>query len=103
MAWDQREVELQRHLDQYDHQQTEILSTALKVRALKVDTLACFSELSDYMNMNLSVQFEEATGSVPDPSLPIPQQLELALRKIQEQIQTILETRATCRSLEEVI
>ncbi|RLW06406.1 hypothetical protein DV515_00004568 [Chloebia gouldiae] len=75
MAWDQREVELQRYLDQYDHQQTEILSTALK--------------------------FEEATGSVPDPSLPIPQQLELALRKIQEQIQTILETRATCRSLEE--
>ncbi|XP_058660445.1 centrosomal protein of 290 kDa [Ammospiza caudacuta] len=75
MAWDQREVELQRQLDQYDHQQTEILRTALK--------------------------FEDATGSVPDPSLPIPQQLELALRKIQEYIQTILETRATCRSLEE--
>ncbi|NXR65992.1 CE290 protein, partial [Rhadina sibilatrix] len=75
MAWDQREVELQRQLDQYDHQQTEILSTAVKL--------------------------EEATGSVPDPSLPIPQQLELALRKIQEHIQTILETRATCRSLEE--
>ncbi|KAM7022546.1 centrosomal protein of 290 kDa [Passerculus sandwichensis] len=75
MAWDQREVELQRQLDQYDHQQTEILSAALK--------------------------FEDATGSVPDPSLPIPQQLELALRKIQEYIQTILETRATCRSLEE--
>ncbi|XP_059702808.1 centrosomal protein of 290 kDa [Haemorhous mexicanus] len=75
MSWDQREVELQRQLDQYDHQQTEILSTALK--------------------------FEDATGSVPDPSLPIPQQLELALRKIQEHIRTILETRATCRSLEE--
>ncbi|NXL75491.1 CE290 protein, partial [Leptocoma aspasia] len=75
MSWDQREVELQRQLDQYDHQQTEILSTALKL--------------------------EEATGSVPDPSLPIPQQLELALRKIQEHIRTILETRATCRSLEE--
>ncbi|NXM58913.1 CE290 protein, partial [Illadopsis cleaveri] len=75
MAWDQREVELQRQLDQYDHQQTEILSTALKL--------------------------EEATGSVPDPSLPIAQQLELALRKIQEHIRTILETRATCRSLEE--
>lgn len=55
------------------------------------------------MNMNLSVQFEDATGSVPDPSLPVPQQLELALRKIQEYIRTILETRATCRSLEEVI
>ncbi|NXY25974.1 CE290 protein, partial [Atrichornis clamosus] len=75
MVWDQREVELQRQLDLYDHQQNEILSTALKL--------------------------EEATGSVPDPSLPIPQQLELALRKIQEHIRTILETRATCRSLEE--
>ncbi|NXA84737.1 CE290 protein, partial [Thryothorus ludovicianus] len=75
MAWEQREVELQRQLDQYDHHQTEILSTALKL--------------------------EEATGSVPDPNLPIPQQLELALRKIQEHTRTILETRATCRSLEE--
>ncbi|NXC24120.1 CE290 protein, partial [Campylorhamphus procurvoides] len=75
MAWDQRELELQRQLDLYDHQQNEILSTALKV--------------------------QEATGSVPDPSLPIAQQLELALRKIQEHIRTILETRATCRSLEE--
>ena len=55
------------------------------------------------MNMNLSVQLEEATGSVPDPSLSLPQQLELALRKIQEHIRTILETRATCKSLEEVI
>lgn len=55
------------------------------------------------MNVNLSVQLEEASGSVPDPSLPLPQQLELALRKIQEHIQTILETRATCKSLEEVI
>ncbi|NWX46555.1 CE290 protein, partial [Steatornis caripensis] len=75
MAWDQRELELQRQLDLYDHQQNEILSTALKL--------------------------EEATGSVPDPSLPLSQQLDLALRKIQEHIRTILETRATCKSLEE--
>ncbi|XP_062440904.1 centrosomal protein of 290 kDa isoform X2 [Rhea pennata] len=75
MSWDQREVELQRQLDIYDHQQNEILRTALK--------------------------FEEATGSVPDPSLPLPQQLELALRKIQEHVRTILETRSTCKSLEE--
>ncbi|NXG77619.1 CE290 protein, partial [Baryphthengus martii] len=75
MAWDQREVELQRQLDLYDHQQNEMLSTALKL--------------------------EGATESVPDPSLPLPQQLELALRKIQEHIRTILETRATCKSLEE--
>lgn len=53
--------------------------------------------------MNLSVQLEEATGSVPDPNLPLPQQLELALRKIREHIRIIVETRATCKSLEEVI
>uniref|UniRef100_A0A8V5FJE3 Uncharacterized protein n=1 Tax=Melopsittacus undulatus TaxID=13146 RepID=A0A8V5FJE3_MELUD len=75
MAWDQREVELQRQLDLYDHQQNEARSTAVKL--------------------------EEATGSVPDSSLPLPQQLELALRKIQEHIRTIVETRATCKSLEE--
>ncbi|XP_065599275.1 centrosomal protein of 290 kDa [Cyrtonyx montezumae] len=75
MAWDQRELELQRQLDIYDQQQNEILSTALKC--------------------------EEATGSVPDPSLPLPQQLELALRKIQEHIRIIVETRATCKLLEE--
>ncbi|XP_065257056.1 centrosomal protein of 290 kDa [Emys orbicularis] len=75
MAWDQREVELERQLDVYDRQQNEILSTARK--------------------------FEDATGSVPDPSLPLPQQLELALRKIREHVRTILETRATCKLLEE--
>ncbi|NXN42834.1 CE290 protein, partial [Rhinoptilus africanus] len=75
MAWDQREVELQRQLDLYDHQQNEIRSTALKL--------------------------EEPTASVPDPGLPLPQQLELALRKNQEHIRAILETRATCKSLEE--
>ncbi|XP_010217467.1 PREDICTED: centrosomal protein of 290 kDa [Tinamus guttatus] len=75
MSWDQREVELQRQLDIYDHQQNEILSTALK--------------------------FEEATASVPDSSLPLPQQLEMALRRNQEHIRTILETRSTCKSLEE--
>ena len=40
---------------------------------------------------------------MPDPSLPIPNQLEIALRKIKENIRIILETQATCRSLEEVI
>ncbi|NXF97424.1 CE290 protein, partial [Eubucco bourcierii] len=75
MAWDQREVELQRQLDLHDQQQHEMLSTALKL--------------------------EEATVSVPEPSLPLSQQLEVASQKIQEHIRTILETRATCRSLEE--
>ncbi|XP_034843765.1 centrosomal protein of 290 kDa [Mirounga leonina] len=75
MAWDQREVELERQLDIFDHQQNEILKAAQK--------------------------FEEATGSMPDPSLPLPNQLEIALRKIRENVRIILETRATCKSLEE--
>ncbi|XP_034499435.1 centrosomal protein of 290 kDa isoform X2 [Ailuropoda melanoleuca] len=75
MAWDQREVELERQLDIFDHQQNEILKAAQK--------------------------FEEATGSLPDPSLPLPNQLEIALRKIKENVRIILETRATCKSLEE--
>ncbi|XP_030794717.1 centrosomal protein of 290 kDa isoform X1 [Rhinopithecus roxellana] len=75
MTWDQREVDLERQLDIFDRQQNEILNAAQK--------------------------FEEATGSIPDPSLPLPNQLEMALRKIKENIRIILETRATCRSLEE--
>lgn len=40
---------------------------------------------------------------MPDPSLPLPNQLEIALRKLKENARIILETRATCKSLEEVI
>ena len=37
MAWDQREVELERQLDVFDRQQNEILSEAQKVfRAVKL-------------------------------------------------------------------
>ncbi|KAM5334701.1 centrosomal protein of 290 kDa isoform 4-T6 [Glossophaga mutica] len=75
MAWDQREVELERQLDIFEHQQNEILSAAQK--------------------------FEEVPGSMPDPSLPLPNQLEIALRKIKENVRIILETRAACNSLEE--
>ncbi|XP_063303199.1 centrosomal protein of 290 kDa isoform X2 [Pelobates fuscus] len=75
MAWDQREVELERQLDMHELQQNEVLSTARR--------------------------FEEVTGAVPDSSLPLPQQLEIALRKIKEHVRTIMETKAVCRTLEE--
>ncbi|XP_051548638.1 centrosomal protein of 290 kDa isoform X2 [Myxocyprinus asiaticus] len=75
MIWDQREVELERQLDTYEKQQNEILSTAQK--------------------------FEEATGSLPDPNQPLAHQLDYALGKIKEHVRTILETRATCKVLEE--
>ncbi|XP_044048401.1 centrosomal protein of 290 kDa isoform X5 [Siniperca chuatsi] len=75
LAWDQREVELERQLDQYEKHQNEILSSAEK--------------------------YEDGTGSLPDPSLPLAHQLEFALGKIREHARTILDTQATCKSLDE--
>uniref|UniRef100_A0A8C5QQ97 Centrosomal protein 290 n=1 Tax=Leptobrachium leishanense TaxID=445787 RepID=A0A8C5QQ97_9ANUR len=75
MAWDQREVELERQLDMYEHQQNEVLNTARR--------------------------FDEAMGAVPDSSLPLPQQLDIALQKIKEHVRAIMETKAVCRTLEE--
>ncbi|KAI2648388.1 Centrosomal protein of 290 kDa [Labeo rohita] len=75
LIWDQREVQLERQLDTYEKQQNEVLSTAQK--------------------------FEEATGSLPDPNQPLAHQLDYALGKIKEHVRTILETKATCKILEE--
>lgn len=47
-------------------------------------------------------QFEEATGSLPDPNQPLAHQLDHALSKIKEHVRTILEIQATCKTLEEV-
>ncbi|XP_070611887.1 centrosomal protein of 290 kDa isoform X3 [Erythrolamprus reginae] len=75
MAWDKREIELERQLDIYDSQKQDILSTAQK--------------------------FNDAAGIVPDPSLSLPHQLEQALKTVREQSRTILEMQATCKSVEE--
>ncbi|KAE8296722.1 Centrosomal protein of 290 kDa [Larimichthys crocea] len=74
LAWDQREVELERQLDQYEKHQNEILNGAEKY---------------------------DSTGSLPDPSLPLAHQLEFALGKIRQHARTILDTQATCKSLDE--
>lgn len=47
-------------------------------------------------------QYEDCTGSLPDPSLPLAHQLEFALGKIREHVRTIFDTQATCKSLDEV-
>ncbi|XP_053361677.1 centrosomal protein of 290 kDa isoform X3 [Clarias gariepinus] len=75
LSWDQREVELERQLDVYEKQQNQIIGSAQK--------------------------FEEATGSLPDPHQPLAHQLDHALSKIKEHVRTILETQASCRTLEE--
>ncbi|XP_053283714.1 centrosomal protein of 290 kDa isoform X1 [Pleuronectes platessa] len=75
LMWDQREVELQRQVDQYEKHQDEIVSSVKK--------------------------FDEGTSSLPDPSLPLAHQLDFALSKIREHVRTILDTQATCKSLDE--
>ncbi|KAM3833500.1 centrosomal protein of 290 kDa isoform 2-T2 [Vipera latastei] len=75
MAWDKREVELEHQLDIYDSQKQDILSTAQK--------------------------FNETAGTVPDTSLPLPHQLEQALKTVREQSRSILEMQVTCKSVEE--
>ncbi|XP_062245410.1 centrosomal protein of 290 kDa isoform X2 [Platichthys flesus] len=75
LMWDQREVELQRQVDQYEKHQDEIVSSVKK--------------------------FDEGSGSLPDPSLPLAHQLDFALGKIREHVRTILDTQATCKSLDE--
>nr|XP_046251134.1 centrosomal protein of 290 kDa isoform X2 [Scatophagus argus] len=75
LAWDQREVELERQLEQYEKHQSEVLSSADK--------------------------YEDGAGSLPDPSLPLAHQLEFALCKIREHVRTILDMQATCKSLDE--
>lgn len=75
LSWEQREVELERQLDLYEKQQKDILGTAQKLK--------------------------EATGVLPNPSLPLAHQLDFALGKIKDQVCAILDTQATCKILDE--
>ncbi|KAL6106277.1 cep290 [Pungitius sinensis] len=75
LAYDQREVELERQLEQYEKHQSEIVSGSEK--------------------------YEDGTASHPDPSLPLAHQLQFALGKIREHVRTILDTQATCKSMDE--
>ncbi|KAG7329538.1 hypothetical protein KOW79_007712 [Hemibagrus wyckioides] len=75
LSWDQREVELERQLEIYEKQQDQVIGSAQK--------------------------FEEVMGSMLDPNQPLAHQLDHALSKIKEHVRTILEIRATCKTLEE--
>ncbi|XP_008289537.1 centrosomal protein of 290 kDa [Stegastes partitus] len=74
LAWDQREVELERQVDHYEKHQNDIVNGPEK--------------------------FDEGTGSLPDPTLPLAHQLDFALGKIREHVRTIVDTQATCKSLD---
>ncbi|KAM3609329.1 uncharacterized protein V6R79_013026 [Siganus canaliculatus] len=77
LSWDQREVELERQLDQYEKQQSDVRGSAEK--------------------------YEDGAGALPDPNLPLTHQLEFALSKIREHVRTIVDTQAACKSLDEKV
>ncbi|XP_056455748.1 centrosomal protein of 290 kDa [Gadus chalcogrammus] len=76
VSWEQREVDLERRLDAFETQQQQRVVPGASQQAEQQDLL-------------------------PDPSWPVAQQLEFALRKLGEHGRTILETQASCRALEE--
>ena len=76
LLWEQREVELERTIDKLEKQQEQLADAAAK--------------------------FEEATGSIPDPNLPVANQLEMAIRKIKEHIRIIVGTREENKVLKKV-
>lgn len=76
MLWEQREVELERMIDKLEKQQEQLADAASK--------------------------FEEATGSIPDPNLPVANQLEMAITKIKEHIRIIVGTREENKVLKKV-
>ncbi|CAB4024196.1 centrosomal of 290 kDa-like, partial [Paramuricea clavata] len=73
LLWDQREVELERSLAKLEQQQADMAQAALR--------------------------FEEATGSVPDPNLPIANQLEEAIRRIKDHVKIIIGCRHENKNL----
>ncbi|XP_068458715.1 centrosomal protein of 290 kDa [Clinocottus analis] len=75
LAFDQREVELERQLDHHEKHQNEILSGSEK--------------------------YDGGAGSLPDPNLPLAHQLDFALGKIREHVRTILDMQATCKNVNE--
>ncbi|XP_047125642.1 centrosomal protein of 290 kDa isoform X1 [Hydra vulgaris] len=75
LLWEQHEVELERKIVMLEKQQQGIMDAAKK--------------------------FEEATGSIPNDSLPIANQLDIAIGKIQEHIKTIIVTKAEIVKLTE--
>lgn len=112
LVWDQREVELERQLDQYQKHQSDIISRTGKVRLLTALNMcpslfhlmiANWLQLKHKLNAGFSsLKPEDGRGLLPDPSLPLAQQLEFALAKIREHVRTISDTKAACKHLDEV-
>ncbi|XP_062402856.1 centrosomal protein of 290 kDa [Sardina pilchardus] len=75
LLWEEREVELERQLEHYEKQQNQV--------------------------DNATQKFEQTSGTLPDPMLPVAQQLNHSLKKIKELIHTVAEKQATCNLLEQ--
>lgn len=62
----------------------------------------CVLHLPDILYYTILLQFEEATGTLPDITLPISDQLEQAIATIKNNVRVIIETQTESRSIKSV-
>ncbi|XP_031417585.1 centrosomal protein of 290 kDa [Clupea harengus] len=72
LLWEGREVEFERQMEHFEKQQNELYDA-----------------------------HQKTGGALPDPTLPLSQQLNHSLTKIKELVRAVSEKQATCNSLEE--
>ena len=82
-------MDMERKIDQLEKQQNDIAGAAKRV-SLNSLPLASPSHRNTRFPR---IQFEEAIGHYPDPSLPVAHQLEQALNIIRENIQLLMEAK----------
>ena len=80
-------MDMERKIDQLEKQQNDIAGAAKRV------SIGSLTSPPHLKTRPSRIQFEEAIGHYPDPSLPVAHQLEQALNIIRENIQLLMEAK----------
>lgn len=86
---------MERKIDQLEKQQNDIANAAKRVISRSLSLIA-------QRTRSVFIQFEEAIGNYPDPSLPVAHQLEQALRIIRDNINLLMEAKIQHQLVEKV-
>lgn len=95
LDWEKREIELESLIDRLRDQQEELANAAAQVRRRHATHV--------HANIINRVQLEKANDSLPDPTLPVANQLEHAVRKLKEHAQMIVKTKTESKRMREVL
>ena len=98
LDWEKREIELESLIDRLRDQQEELANAAAQVRRRHATHVH-----ADEKNIINRVQLEKANDSLPDPTLPVANQLEHAVRKLKEHAQMIVKTKTESKRMREVL